>query len=56
MITTEDLKQYLIGTKPANTGDLSLLPWALDIETETCVLLCIPKSQMEKWEQEIPNG
>ena len=55
MITTKDLTRYKIGVKPANTGDLELLPWALEVETETCVLLCIPKSQMEKWEQDVDS-
>ena len=56
MITTEDLKQYLIGTKPANTKELRLMPNALAIFHETYDLLCIPKSQMEKWEREMPDG
>ncbi|KKN71459.1 hypothetical protein LCGC14_0420380 [marine sediment metagenome] len=55
MITTKDLRQYMVGIKPANTGDLSLMPDALKVETETCVLLCIPVSQMEKWEKEVPK-
>ena len=55
MITIKDLTQYMIGTKPANTGDLSLLPWALEVKDESCVVLCIPVSQMEKWEREMPK-
>ncbi len=53
MITTKDLYKYLVGIKKAGEGDLRLMPQALEVETETCVLLCIPKSQMEKWEQEV---
>ena len=54
MITTKDLSRYMIGIKPANKEELTLMPHALDIEDETCVLLCIPRSQMKKWEEELP--
>ena len=54
MITTKDLTFYMIGIKPANKEELTLMPHALKIEVETCVLLCIPRSQMEKWEKELP--
>ncbi len=55
MITTKDLTQYMIGIKPANTKDLRLMPNALANIHESYVLLCIPKSQMKKWEQDVDS-